>query len=165
MNSTELIRFCQNLMIKSENGYFTTLSSDGFPITRAVFNLKNTSKFPTIKSVVTSQADPFFTLIGTNTESQKVRELQKNPKANLYYCIPDQFQGLSLSGTIEICEDLEFKRQLWVEGWEIYYPQGYHDPDFCILHLIPHYARGWYGSGKYAFSIRYDNGEISYNFE
>lgn len=39
----------------------------------------------------------------------------------------------------------EFKKKLWVEGWEKYYPQGYTDPDFTLLRLKPTCLKAWYG--------------------
>ena len=38
-------------------------------------------------------------------------------------------------GDIEVCTDMETKSFLWREGFEMYYPKGVTDPDYCVLKL------------------------------
>lgn len=38
-----------------------------------------------------------------------------------------------LRGTMEVLEDDEFKKMIWQDGDEMYYPLGVTDPDYCIL--------------------------------
>ena len=164
MNPTEMIKFCTELMNEAKVVVVTTIDKEGFPESRAMYNLKNSAKFPTLKTVLTMKDNPFYSILGTNTSSKKVQEIQHNPKATLYYCVPEKTHGLTLTGILYIREEMELKKKLWVDGWEIFYPQGYMDPDYMILQLIPQYARGWYGSGKYEFKISYENNQISYDF-
>ena len=164
LNPTETIKFCTELMNEANFVVVTTIDTEGFPESRAMFNLKNSTKFPTLKPIVNSKDDPFYTILGTNTSSNKIQEIKHNPKATLYYCVPEKFHGLTLTGVLQFREEMDLKKDLWVDGWEIYYPQGYKDPDYTILQLIPQYARGWYGSGKYEFKISYENKQISYDF-
>jgi general stress protein 26 len=46
-------------------------------------------------------------------------------------------------GQIEIIEDMDIKRALWQDGWEMYYPKGVTDPDNSVLRLRPQFLRGW----------------------
>jgi general stress protein 26 len=56
-------------------------------------------------------------------------------------------------GDIEIVEDPEFKKALWHDGWERYYPSGYDDPDHTVLRIIPTVARGWTGSMTFKIEL------------
>ena len=130
-----------------------------------MFNLKNPAKFPSIKAVVNVKENPFHFIFGTNTSSYKVKELRNNPKISVHYSLPDQFQSVTISGTVEIIEDLNFKKLLWVDGWEIYYPAGSEDPDYFVFTLKPKLAHGWYGSGKFRFEINPDAKEFEKRYQ
>jgi general stress protein 26 len=54
-----------------------------------------------------------------------------------------------LQGEAEILDDIEFKKNIWMENWTIYYPQGYTDPDFTILKIKPNLLKGWYKGHLY----------------
>jgi len=73
--------------------------------------------------------------LSSNTSSGKISALRLNPKASLYYCDPDNFQGVLFIGDIEVCTDAATKEFLWREGFEKYYPKGVTDPDYCVLKL------------------------------
>ena len=36
-------------------------------------------------------------------------------------------------GSMEVCTDKEHKTMLWREGFEMYYPKGIEDEDYCVL--------------------------------
>jgi general stress protein 26 len=38
-----------------------------------------------------------------------------------------------LVGNMEVCTDKEHRTMLWREGFEIYYPKGIDDDDYCVL--------------------------------
>ena len=58
---------------------------------------------------------------------------RENPKASIYFVDKRFFRGVSLIGTVEVLEDQESKRQIWLEGDTMYYPLGVDDPDYCVL--------------------------------
>ena len=89
--------------------------------------------------------------LSTNTSSGKIAALRKNPKASLYYCDPDQFQGALFVGDIEVCTDAETKAFFWREGFEKYYPKGVNDPDYCVLKLTVHKGSHYHGLHNTAF--------------
>ena len=90
--------------------------------------------------------------LATSAASDKVRELRTNPQASVYYCEPGRFHGLTLTGPVEILTDPELKKELWAEGWRIYWPSGADDPDYVILRLQPVEASGWWGSRSFQAS-------------
>jgi len=67
------------LISESKAAYLTTIDSDGFPITRAMFNLRNIEQFPEFSEFFQKQEDIFTIYISTNTSSTKVEHLKNNP--------------------------------------------------------------------------------------
>lgn len=154
MDETETRVLCSALLTKAWPVYLTTIDEEGFPQTRAMFNLRNEVKFPELVSLF-NEIDTEFTIIfSTNTSSSKVTDIRRNPLASVYYCIPDDWQGVMFGGSIEIVEDENIKRKLWQDGWERYYPQGYNDPDHTVLRLEPNVAKGWNGSRTFKLKLR-----------
>ena len=92
-------------------------------------------------------------LFTTNTSSDKVSQIKENPAVCVYYCKPEVFHGLMLSGNIEIVDDSRVKEQLWHDGWERYYATGPNDPDHTVLRLFPVQAKGWYNGRKFSFEL------------
>ena len=129
------------LMEIAEAAYLTTIDRDGFPQTRAMFNLRRKEQFPGLSELFNKHQDDFLIYFTTNTSSSKMVQIKTNPKVSIYYCKPNEWRGLMLSGEIEIVTDKEIKETIWQEGWEMYYPKGVHDPDHTILCLRPIIAR------------------------
>lgn len=91
-------------------------------------------------------------LISTNTSSAHVQSLLINKKACLYFSDDETFEGICLYGDVEVNFSREYKKLLWNEGDEKYYPKGIDDEDYCILEFAAE-------SGKF---YRYDGkGELS----
>lgn len=84
----------------------------------------------------------FLAYFATSASSSKVDHIKRHPKVSVYYCIPAESRGLMLSGEMEIVTDGAVKEALWQEGWDRYYPEGVHDPDYTVLRLLP--ARATY---------------------
>jgi general stress protein 26 len=38
-----------------------------------------------------------------------------------------------LTGTMEVLQDNEIKKEIWCTGDTMYYKQGVTDPDYCVL--------------------------------
>lgn len=77
----------------------------------------------------------------TNTSSMRVRQYRNNPQACIYFCHPTTFQGVMLTGTMEVLEDAESKELIWQEGDTLYYAQGVSDPDYCVLRFTAEMGR------------------------
>ncbi len=143
MDTATIKEVSRQLIESAEAAYLTTIGSDGFPDTRAMLNLRNTTQYPGLAHFFSS-LDPFQLYFSTNTSSSKVRQMQENPNVSVYYCQPKSFHGVMFGGKIEIIEDVSIKQALWQPGWEIYYPKGFDDPDHTVLRLSPLFLRGWY---------------------
>jgi general stress protein 26 len=104
----------------------------GFPTAKAVLPSKRRSRFD----------DMYFV---TNTHSDYVKNIQRDPKVSVYYYNALLFKGTLLKGTMEIIQDAAIKASVWKNSYKSAYPEPekkYEDPDFCVLKFIP-------GSGRY----------------
>lgn len=105
---------------KAKTVFLSYLDGEGFPTTRAMLAPREREGIRVF-------------WLSTNTSSQKVAAFRKNPKAGLYFVDRRFFRGVSLSGTVEVLEDLESRKRLWKHGDTMYYPRGVTDPDYCVL--------------------------------
>ena len=141
------------LMEESKAAILTTIDADGFPITRAMFNLRNKEQFPEFSEFFKSQQNQFTIYISTNTSSSKVAHLSKNPKMSVYYCDPEDFKGFMLGGSVEIVDDMKVKKKIWLDWWTRYYPEGLEDPDYTLLRMEPTNARFYYKLNQVNFEL------------
>jgi general stress protein 26 len=153
MDVEEVKRSGLKLMEESKAAYLTTIDSDGFPITRAMFNLRNKEQFPEFSKLFQNQQNKFTIFISTNTSSSKVAHLSKNPKMCVYFCDSEDFKGFMLGGLVEIVDDIELKRKIWLDWWTQYYPEGVEDPDYTLLRLEPKNARYYHKLNQEKFEL------------
>jgi general stress protein 26 len=153
MDEKEIRKMCLNLLETGWPAYLTTVDESGYPQTRAMFNLRNKRWFPKLIPIFEQQQDEFVIIFSTNTSSTKIEDILSRPKTSVYYCNPENWQGVMFGGNIEIVDDLGLKKDLWHEGWERYYPKGYDDPDHTVLRIIPTVARGWTGSSTFRLEL------------
>ena len=153
MNVDELKRVSVELMATAPVAYVTTIGPGGYPYTRAMFNLRNRERFPGQAHLFAGHQDDMLVYFSTNTSSQKLCQVKADPRVSIYYCDPDQFHGLMLSGDIEVVDDSALRHAIWNEGWERYYPGGPDDPDHTVLCLCPKRAIGWYKASRFEFEL------------
>ncbi len=137
----------------AEAAYVTTIAPDGFPQTRAMFNLRRREQFPRLSDLFKTHKDDFLVYLTTNTSSSKITHIKKNPKVSIYYCKPSDWRGLMLGGEVEIVTDKVIKEAIWQKGWEMYYRGGPHDPDHTVLCLRPMFARYYHQLNFFNFKF------------
>ncbi len=108
-----------SLMDRSEFVILANLDLGGYPAIKAMLNMEHEG----LKKVWFS----------TNTSSHRVEMFLKDNRASVYYVDAQSFEGLLLTGTIEIKQDCKSKEKLWRPGFEIYYSKGIDDPDYTVL--------------------------------
>jgi len=123
--------------------YLSTMDAEGFPSTRAMLNLRNKEQFPHLIAMYEKEENPLTVYLTTNTSSAKIKEIAANSKAALYFCEPATFEGTMLQGKIEIITDKNFKHQVWMKGWELYYPEGIDSEDYSMLRFIPNRLKSY----------------------
>lgn len=151
MRQIEIKEMCLALLKRAPAAYVTSIGADGYPYTRAMFNLRNVEQFPKQSAYMNGQ--DFIILLSTNTSSLKVSQMEQNPRASIYYCQPHRFQGLMLSGDMEVVQEPQIRHALWEDGWERYYPQGVDDPDYAVLRLESKFAEGWFQGSKFNIQL------------
>ena len=149
----EVKKSALKLISESKAAYLTTIDSDGFPITRAMFNLRNKEQFPEFSEFFLNQEDIFTIYISTNTASTKVEHLKDNPFMCVYFCDADNFQGFMLGGSVEFVIDIKVKKNIWLDWWTKYYPKGIEDQDYTLLRLNPKTARYYYKLKQVNFEL------------
>ena len=71
----------------------------------------------------------------TNTSSMRVKQYLNNPNASIYFYHKGLFryEGVMLTGTMEVLTDQKTKDMIWKKGDAVFYKQGVTDPDYCVL--------------------------------
>jgi len=154
MDKKDALKLSIELMEIAEAAYVTTIDPDGFPQTRAMFNLRRKEQFPSLASRFKDHQNDFLVYFTTNTSSPKISHIKNNPKVSIYYCKPSEFRGLMLSGEMETVTDSSEKEKVWQKGWEMYYPGGVHDPDHTVLRLQPMAAKYYHQLNSFHFDLK-----------
>ena len=92
--------------------------------------------FPTIKAMfVPRKIEGNCFYFTTNTSAMRSQQFIKNPKASIYFFNKGRFryEGIMLTGTMEVLQDDKTKQEIWRTGDTMYYKQGVTDPDYCVL--------------------------------
>jgi general stress protein 26 len=147
----EAKKFSLELIESSKAAYLTTINSEGYPITRAMFNLRNKGQFPEFSNFFNELDNQFEIYISTNTSSSKIEHIRKNNKVCVYYCDPEDFKGVMLGGNAELIDELNIKKKIWLNWWTKYYPAGLEDPDYTLLRVKPKVGEFYYKLQKVQF--------------
>lgn len=116
----------------------------------------NEDGFPQIKGMLVLEHESMKThYFSTNTSSKRVSQFLKNPKASVYYVddTENNYKGALFTGTMEVCTDHETKAFLWRDGFEMYYPKGVDDEDYCVLKFTAETVNYYYGLSNVTFSV------------
>jgi general stress protein 26 len=136
---------CLDLIQRSDFVFVSTLNDgNGFPDTRVMFNLLKL-RSGAVKEGPARLEKPFASWLGTNTSSQKVRHMRKDPRICLYYTDTGSFEGLTLQGQVTEVTDPSIRKAIWMDGWEMYYPGGMDGGDFTLLRFNPEHGRYYHG--------------------
>ncbi len=113
----QIIGFIQ----KQKTAFIASVDEDGFPNIKAMFTPRKI------------EGNCFY--FTTNTSSMRTQQYMKNSKASIYFYKRGRFQyeGIMLTGTMEVLQDPQIKEEIWQTGDTMYYKQGVTDPDYCVL--------------------------------
>jgi general stress protein 26 len=157
MNEKELKQACLNLMETVDVMYLSTIGSDGFPNTRIMSNLRNKKENPGLVKMFEQHKEDFLVYMVTSNSSAKMQQIRANPKVSVYLSVytsvPSEFHCLMLCGEIEEVTDNQLKKQIWQDGWEMFWPGGADDPEYTVLKLMPVSARGGYQEKPFEFKL------------
>lgn len=116
----------------------------------------NENGFPQIKGMLVLEHDSMKTqYFSTNTSSRRAKQFVNNPKASVYYSdeTRNKYKGALFTGTIEVCTDHDTKAFLWREGFELYYPKGIDDEDYCVFKFTAEAVNYYHGLSNVTFPI------------
>ena len=109
------------LIQKQKTVFIGSVDEDGFPNMKAMFTPRKI------------EGNNFY--FSKNTSSMRTQQFMRNPKASIYSFNRGRFkfEGVMLTGTMEVLQDDDIKREIWCTGDTMYYKQGVTDPDYCVL--------------------------------
>lgn len=117
MDKAQLFEFIS----EQKTAFIGSVNEEGYPVVRAMLAPR-----------VIDGNQIYFS---TNTSSQKVKQYLNNNKACVYFYKRGRFkyQGATILGEMEVCEDQPTKDLIWRFGDKLFYKQGVTDPDYCVL--------------------------------
>ncbi len=107
---------------KQKVSLICSLDGEGFPNIKAMLKPRK----------VVGLKEFYFS---TNTSSMRVKQYRANPNASIYFYHKGliRYEGVMLTGTMEVLTDQETKTEIWRKGDTLFYKQGVTDPDYCVL--------------------------------
>ena len=117
MDKTQIIKFIS----QQKTAFIASVDEQGYPVVRAKFAPRKIN------------GNEFY--FSTNTSSNKIKQFLANNKACLYFYNRGKFkfQGVSITGEMQVCTEQEIKDEIWRFGDKLFYKQGVTDPDYCVL--------------------------------
>jgi len=129
-----------NLIDKQSVSFISSVDENGFPNTKAM--------------LVPVKREGIKTIYWhTNSPSMRVKQYRDNPKACIYFCDEQSFRGVMLKGIMEVVDDLAVKKEIWQDGFSMYYQGGMDGGDFIILKFTAEI-------GRYYSTFKSENFEI-----
>ena len=116
-------------------------AKDGFPNIKAMFMPRKI------------EGNCFY--FSTNTSSMRAQQFLKNEKASIYFYQRSRYryEGLMLTGKMEVLQDPEIKKEIWRSGDTMFYKQGVDDPDYCVLKFTAEKGRHYCDLKSESFDI------------
>lgn len=135
------IRTIAQLMKKSRVGMLTTRSADGTLKAR-----------PLGTQEVEFDGDIWF---ATGFDSEKVRDIEADPRVNVSFQNDDDNSYVSLSGIASIVRDRMKIDALWSPAMKIFFPEGKDDPNLCLIRVSAQGGEYWDGPGTVVGKLAY----------
>jgi general stress protein 26 len=73
----------------------------------------------------------------TGAQSNKLKEIKKNPSASVFVYRPADHSSVSALGKAEIVIDDVTRKQYWKEKWTAYWKTGPTDPAYVLIRIVP----------------------------
>lgn len=78
-------------------------------------------------------------------DSEKVREIERNPQVNVAYSSREKGNYVSVAGRAQIFRDRATIDAKWTTGMGIFFKDGKDDPNLCLIRVEPESAEYWDG--------------------
>jgi general stress protein 26 len=73
----------------------------------------------------------------TGSQSNKLKEIKKNPSASVFLYRPADHSSISALGKAEIVTDDATRKQYWKDKWTAYWKTGPTDPAYVLIRIVP----------------------------
>ena len=73
----------------------------------------------------------------TGAQSNKLKEIKKNPSASVFVYRPADHSSISALGKAEIVTDDATRKQYWKDKWTAYWKTGPTDPAYVLIRIVP----------------------------
>ncbi|MCL2184321.1 MAG: pyridoxamine 5'-phosphate oxidase family protein [Treponema sp.] len=95
----------------------------------------NENNAPNIKAMLVAKHDGLKTFyFASNNSAIRTEQFKINNNACVYFNGGIIYKGVMLEGTMEVLNDTENKKSIWIKGMESLYKNGgINDPDYCVL--------------------------------
>ena len=90
----------------------------------------------------------------TNNASMKINQYKNNSKACVYFYDSQDIAGVTLTGTMEVLDDIEIKKEIWKNGFDRWYTGGMDGGDFIIIKFTAENGRYYHNLQKENFKIK-----------
>lgn len=136
----DAVKTIGNIIDKQSISFVGSIDADGYPNMKAMLPPRKREGI----------REFYFT---TNTSSMRVAQYRAEQKACIYFYDKRFFQGVMLTGKIEVLEDSATKESIWQEGDDRYYAMGVTDPDYCVLRFTAEKGRYYHNFKSEDFEI------------
>lgn len=109
-------------LINNKFGYVASISEEGIPYVRAML----IEKVDGLKEI----------WLSTAANSKKIEHYAQNSNASVYFADIANYQGLLLTGRIQIDPSKELRKEFWKSYYSSYYPGGINDSQYTILKFV-----------------------------
>ena len=93
-----------------------------------------TDSYPDVRVLLVAAKDDVDTIwFATGSESNKIAQLRKNPKAVLYTCDMETMTEFRLFGTVELLSDSAARKKIWRDDFIEHFPDGINSPNMIVL--------------------------------
>jgi Uncharacterized stress protein (general stress protein 26) len=117
----------EDLLVKSSEVTFSSISEDGYPRTCVVSKIKSEG----IRRL----------WVATGLSAVKVRHFKQNDKASA--CFYKDGNSVTLIGRVSVIQDPAVKAEMWLDWFIHHFPGGISDPNYCILQFDTEEATLW----------------------
>lgn len=91
----------------------------------------------------------------TRLDSEKVREIEADPRVNVAYASKDNGTYVSIAGHASVTRDRATIDSHWSPGMGIFFEGGKDDPNLCLIRVQAQSAEYWDGPGSIAGKALY----------
>lgn len=116
------LEMIERFIDKQSVAFISSIDEEGFPNTKAMLSPRKRSGL----------REFYFS---TNTSSMRVKQFINESKACIYFYHKGlvKYEGVMLTGKMEVLTDQGSKNMIWKKGDTIFYKKGVTDPDYCVL--------------------------------